>query len=100
VLPDLRFEMLNVSFTVVLEISSPQHLTDSSPCPLKGKNAFLDRNYYPVKVMTGHCDRYCGRCHNEGPQFPLYLADNLVVISSIDRADVTPHTITLVKIFE
>jgi hypothetical protein len=64
------------------------------------KNAFLDWDYYSVKIMTGHCDRYCGRCHQEGPQFPLYLADNVVVISPIDRADVTPHTIALVKVFE
>jgi hypothetical protein len=64
------------------------------------QNAFLDWDYYPVTIMTGHCNRYCGRCHKEGPQFPLYLAYNLVVISPIDRADVTPHTIALMKVFE
>jgi hypothetical protein len=64
------------------------------------QNAFLDRDYSAVKIMTGHCDSYCGRCHKEGRQFRLYLVDNLVVISPIDRGDVTPHTIALVKVFE
>jgi hypothetical protein len=41
---------------------------------------------------------YCGRFHKEGREFPLYLVDNLVVISPIDRADVTSHTIALVKV--
>jgi hypothetical protein len=41
-----------------------------------------------------------GRCNRKGQQFPLFLVDNLVVNSPIDRADVTPHTIALVKVLE
>jgi hypothetical protein len=50
--------------------------------------------------MTGHCDKCSGKCNRKGQQFPLFLVDNLVVYSPIDRADVTPHTIALVKGFE
>jgi hypothetical protein len=50
--------------------------------------------------MAGHCNRDSGRCHKAGRQFPLYLGEDSVVISPIDRADVTPHAIALVKVFE
>jgi hypothetical protein len=31
-------------------------LSDSKSVSVKGyKNAFLDWDYYPVKIMTGHC---------------------------------------------
>jgi hypothetical protein len=50
--------------------------------------------------MERYCNRYRGRYHKEGRQYALYLEDNLVAISPIDRADVTPHTMALVKVFK
>jgi hypothetical protein len=64
------------------------------------QNTFLDWDYYLMKIMAGHCNRYSGRCHKARRKVPLYLGENLAVISPNDRADVTPHTIVLVKVFE
>jgi hypothetical protein len=33
----------------------PLHLSDSKSVSVKVQNAFLDWDYYPVKIMTGHC---------------------------------------------